>query len=46
MFIQQYSADYNLLMAASVCSLIPVIILFLSMQNFFIEGIATTGLKG
>lgn len=46
MFIQQYSADYNLLMAASVCSLIPVVLLFSAMQNFFIEGIATTGLKG
>lgn len=46
MFIQQYSADYNLLMAASVCSLVPVIILFLALQDFFIEGIANTGLKG
>lgn len=46
MFIQQYSADYNLLMAASVCSLVPVVILFLALQDFFIEGIASTGLKG
>jgi NAD(P)-dependent dehydrogenase (short-subunit alcohol dehydrogenase family) len=46
MFIQQYSADYALIMAASLVSLIPLIILFLSFQRFFVEGIATTGIKG
>lgn len=46
MFISQYSADYNLIMAAALVSLVPVGILFLSMQRFFIEGIATSGLKG
>ena len=45
-FIQAYSADYHLIMAASLCSLIPVSIVFLSLQKYFIEGIATTGLKG
>lgn len=46
MFITQYSADYNLIMAAALLSLIPVCVLFLSMQRFFIEGVATSGLKG
>lgn len=46
MFITQYSADYNLIMAAALISLLPVGILFLSMQRFFIEGVATSGLKG
>lgn len=45
-FIQAFSADYNLIMAASLCSLIPVSIVFLCLQKYFIEGIATTGLKG
>lgn len=45
-FIQAYTADYNLIMAASLCSLIPVTIVFLFLQRYFIEGIATTGLKG
>ncbi len=45
-FIQQYSSDYHLIMAASLCSLVPVAIVFLSLQRYFIEGIATTGLKG
>ena len=46
MFIQQYSADYALIMAAALVSLIPVIILFLAFQRFFVEGIGTTGIKG
>ena len=45
-FIQAYSADYNLIMAASLCSLVPVTVIFLFLQRYFIEGIATTGLKG
>lgn len=46
MFIQQYAADYALIMAAALVSLIPVIVLFLSFQRFFVEGIGTTGIKG
>lgn len=46
MFIQQYSADYALIMAAALVSLIPVVVLFLLLQRFFIEGIASTGVKG
>jgi multiple sugar transport system permease protein len=46
MFIQQYSADYALIMAASLISIIPVVILFLAFQRFFVEGIASSGIKG
>lgn len=46
LFISQYSADYQLIMAASVVSLIPVFILFVCLQRFFVEGVATSGLKG
>ncbi len=45
-FIQSYSADYHLIMAASLCSLVPVAVVFLCLQKYFIEGIATTGIKG
>ena len=45
-FIQEYTADYQLIMAASLCSLIPVGIVFFFLQRYFIEGIATTGIKG
>lgn len=45
-FIQENSSDYHLIMAASVCSLLPVSVVFLCLQKYFIEGIATSGLKG
>ena len=46
MFIAQFSADYALIMAASLVSLVPVILMFLALQRFFIEGVASTGVKG
>ena len=46
MFISQYSAEYGLIMAASVLSLIPVLIVFLSLQKYFVEGVASSGVKG
>lgn len=46
MFISQYSTDYGLIMAGSVLSLIPLIIVFLLLQRYFVEGIASTGIKG
>lgn len=46
MFITQYSAEYGLIMAASVVVLIPVLIVFLSLQKYFVQGIASTGVKG
>ena len=46
MFISQYSSDYGLIMAGSVLSLIPVLAVFLILQKYFVEGVASTGLKG
>ena len=46
MFISQYGADYALIMAASVCALIPVVIIFVACQRWFIEGITAGGVKG
>ncbi len=46
MFISQYSAEYGLIMAASVVAVIPVLIVFLALQRFFVEGVASTGIKG
>jgi multiple sugar transport system permease protein len=33
-------------MAASLISIIPVMIIFLSAQRYFIEGVAAGGIKG
>lgn len=46
MFIGQYSSEYGLIMAGSVLSLIPVLVLFMCMQKYFVEGMASTGIKG
>jgi multiple sugar transport system permease protein len=37
---------YNLLMAASTFSMIPIVIIFIVLQRYFVEGIAKSGLKG
>jgi multiple sugar transport system permease protein len=41
-----HQSNTNLLMAANVMSMIPVLVLFFVAQRYFIRGIATTGLKG
>lgn len=46
MFIGQYSTEYGLIMAASVVALVPVAAVFLAFQKSFIQGVATSGVKG
>ncbi len=46
MFNTQYSSNYALIMAAATVALIPVLILFVFLQRYFVEGVATSGLKG
>lgn len=46
MFLGQYSTSYELIMAASVMSLLPVFALYIPCQKFFVQGVATSGLKG
>jgi multiple sugar transport system permease protein len=41
-----HQTNTNLLMAANVMSMLPVLLLFFAAQRFFIRGIATSGLKG
>lgn len=41
-----YSTQWNYIMAAATVIIIPVIIVFLIGQKYFIEGITMTGLKG
>ncbi|MDP9729147.1 carbohydrate ABC transporter permease [Alicyclobacillus tolerans] len=45
MFQQQYYTNWPYLMAAAVMATIPIAILFLIFQKWFIQGISTTGLK-
>jgi len=45
-FMGQVANQWNLLMAATVMVLVPVLIVFFALQRYFIRGIALTGLKG
>lgn len=40
------SDDHNLMMTAAASAILPVIVLFLFTQRYFVESIATTGVKG
>ena len=44
-FRGQYNVQWNLLMAASLVLMLPMLILFFSAQRIFIEGITLTGIK-
>lgn len=47
MFLDNAAAvSWGALFAMSIVSLLPCLILFFSAQKFFVEGIATTGVKG
>jgi arabinosaccharide transport system permease protein len=41
-----YGNNYQLLIAGSVLSVVPIVILFISAQKFFIEGLTTGSVKG
>ncbi|OUM95629.1 MAG: sugar ABC transporter permease [Thermobacillus sp. ZCTH02-B1] len=45
-FIGQYDVDWGSLLAMSVVSMIPVLIVFLIFQRQFVKGIVMTGIKG
>ena len=45
-FSDENITDYNLVMAASVSALLPVIIVFLAGQKYFIKGLTSGGVKG
>ena len=46
MFVGQYATEYGLVMAVSVLALIPVLIIFLAGQKQFVQGVASSGIKG
>ena len=45
-FQQQFSADYGAIMAGTVCSVIPIIIVYCIGQKYIVEGVAFAGVKG
>ncbi len=45
MFVGLYDTQYAYIMAASVLSILPVAAVFLLLQKYFVQGIATSGMK-
>jgi len=45
-FQDLYYTEWTLLMAASVMAMVPVILVYLLAQRYFVQGIALTGIKG
>lgn len=45
-FRTAYSVEWGLLLAASTVAVIPVTLLYLAFQRYFVEGITLSGLKG
>ncbi len=44
-FQDQYVTQWNLLMAASLMTMIPVVVIFFFAQKYFIQGVVFTGIK-
>ncbi len=42
----QYSSDYNLLMAGSLISILPILIVYILAQKYFRSGLQVGGIKG
>lgn len=40
------TAEWNQIMAMAFLSIIPLVVMFFCLQKYFVEGIATSGLKG
>ncbi|KOX24420.1 sugar ABC transporter ATP-binding protein [Saccharothrix sp. NRRL B-16348] len=45
-FVSEYSAEHALIMTGSVLSVVPIAVVFLLGQKYFVQGVATSGLKG
>jgi len=45
-FQDLYFTNWPLLMAASVLAMLPIVVIYVIAQRFFVEGIAVTGIKG
>jgi multiple sugar transport system permease protein len=41
-----YHAQPPLVMAGATLAIVPTVLVFLMAQRYFVEGVATTGLKG
>jgi multiple sugar transport system permease protein len=45
-FKTTYTTDYGAIMAGTVCSIIPIVIIYICAQKYIVDGIAHAGVKG
>ena len=45
-FSNMYFIEYNLLTAAAVISVLPILIIFLTLQKWVVQAVVMSGLKG
>jgi multiple sugar transport system permease protein len=45
-FQSEYTAQWDMLLAGSVITILPLLIVYIFAQRYIVEGISTTGLKG
>ena len=45
-FIRQFQTEWPALMAASVVAILPILLLFVLFQRYFVAGVASAGVKG
>jgi ABC-type glycerol-3-phosphate transport system permease component len=46
LFMSNYGTDWNQLLAISTIAMLPMIVIFLTLQRYFVGGIVLSGLKG
>lgn len=46
LFRDETNVQWNLMMAATTLIVLPLLIMFLALQKYFVQGIVTTGIKG
>jgi multiple sugar transport system permease protein len=46
LFMSNYGTDWNQLLAISTIAMLPMVVIFLSLQRYFVGGIVLSGLKG
>ncbi len=45
-FIGEFNVDWGSLLAMSVITMIPVLVVFIMFQRYFVKGMVTSGMKG
>jgi ABC-type glycerol-3-phosphate transport system permease component len=45
-FTNMYFIEYNLLTAAAVISILPILLIFLTLQRWVVQAVVMSGLKG